>query len=184
MKQENAKYIDCHICGTSILEQCAIEEDGQFSCGECVINETKKEVNVVEEAKKKKREEEYEIERQKLILKKKKQGVIVLVVSVIVLILSQFVMKLNQPEPVHSVTVDYTKDLYAAKSLITIGIYKYMSENEQLPIALDKLAPGYVPIGLDETFHSFKYIKLNDELYELEIIPPSSVSQTGENDEE
>lgn len=184
MIEEQEKYIDCNVCGASILEQCAIEEDGQFLCGDCIINETKKEVDVAEEVAKKKREEEYEIERQKLVLKKKKHGLIILLTLILVLSLSVLIMKNNKPKPVNSIIIDYSKDLYAAKSLITIGIYKFTEEKEQLPKSLSDLDPEYIPKGLDDVFNSFSYVKLSNEFYELEIVQTSSLTQTGENDEE
>lgn len=184
MIEEHEKYIDCSVCGISILEQCAIEEHGKFMCGDCIVNITQKEVIVAEKISKDKREKEYEEERKKLVLKKKKQGVLVLLLLLIILVLALFTMKSNQPEPVNSIIIDYSKDLYAAKSLITIGIYKYTAEKEQLPITLNDLIPHYLPKGVDKVFHSFKYLKLNNDHYELEIILLPSVSQFGVNDEE
>ena len=93
-------------------------------------------------------------------------------------------MSVNQPEPIQSIAVDYSTDLYAAKSLITIGVYKYTAEMEKLPLTLNDLSPQYVRKGLAQVFKSFRYVKLDNESYELEIIAPTSLTQGGANDEE
>lgn len=184
MTQTNEKYINCESCGVSILEQCALEEDGKLLCGECIVTATKKEVAKAEKISKEKRDEEYEIERQKIIAKKKKNGVLVLIVAIIIFIFTQWLMVVNQPEPIKSIVVDYSKDLYAAKALIAIGLYKYASAKEQLPSSLEDLSPLYIPKGLDSVFKTFRYVKKNNESYELEIIAPTALMQDGANDEE
>lgn len=184
MDQEQQHYINCDVCGVSILEQCAIEENGQNLCGDCVVQATKKEVAIAEKFSKERRDEEYEIERNKIIATKKKQGIMVLIVAIAIFIFTQWLMSVNQPEPIQSIVVDYSKDLYAAKALITIGIYKYASDRERLPLSLDDLSPQYVPKGLDKVFKTFRYVKQSNESYELEIITPTSLTQVGANDEE
>ncbi|MBW2187648.1 MAG: hypothetical protein JRG71_15045 [Deltaproteobacteria bacterium] len=184
MGQEQQRYIKCDVCGVSILEQCAIEESGQSLCGDCVVRATKKEVVVAEKISKERRDKEYEIERNKIIAKKKKNGVLILIVAIIIFIFTQWLMSVNQPEPIQSIVVDYSKDLYAAKALITIGIYKYTAEMERLPLTLNDLSPKYVRKGLDKVFKTFSYVKLDNESYELEIISPTSLTQGGANDEE
>ncbi|OQY22280.1 MAG: hypothetical protein B6I37_07385 [Desulfobacteraceae bacterium 4572_35.2] len=184
MEQEQQKYIDCAACGVSILEQCAIEDGGKLLCGDCIVKTTKKEVVKAEKISKEKREKEYEIERKKIIAKKKKNGVLILIVAIIIFIFTQWLMSVNQPEPIQSITVDYSKDLYAAKALITIGIYKYTAEMERLPLTLNDLSPQYVRNDLDKVFKTFSYVRLDNGSYELEIIAPTSLTQGGANDEE
>ncbi len=184
MDLKKEKYLECEGCGSSILEQCAIEEGGKLLCGDCVVLATKKEVVIAEKISKERRDKEYEIERNKIIAKKRKNGVLVLIVAIIIFIFTQWLMSINQPEPIQSIVVDYSKDLYAAKALITIGIYKYAAEMEQLPLSLNDLSPQYVRRGLDEVFKTFSYVKLDNESYELEIISPTSLTQGGANDEE
>lgn len=183
MDQEQQRYIKCDACGVSLLEQCAIEESGQFLCGDCVVRATKKEVVIAEKISKERRDKEYEIERNKIIAKKRKNGVLILIVAIIIFIFTQWLMSVNQPEPIQSIVVDYSKDLYAAKALIAIGIYKYAAEKEQLPPSLNDLSPQYVPKGLDTVFKTFRYVKQDNEFYELEIIAPTSPIQVGANDE-
>lgn len=184
MDLEKEKYLECEECGSSILEQCVIEEGGKLLCGDCVVRTTKREVIIAEKISKKRRDEEYEIERNKIIAKKKKNGVLILIVAIIIFIFTQWLMSINQPEPIQSIVVDYSKDLYAAKALITIGIYKYAAEMERLPLTLNEISPQYVPKGLDKAFKTFKYVKQSNESYELEIIGPTPLNQVGANDDE
>lgn len=165
------KYVECSVCGTSILEQCAIEEHGQLLCGDCIVNETKKEVFVAEEAKKNKREEEYEAERKNIATLKKKKSLLILIVALLIFCLTQLFLNLNQTAPTPSRAVDYTQDLSSAKALITIGLYKFAAEKGKLPKALKELSPEFVPLGVETAFTFFYYKKQSDDIYELELRP-------------
>lgn len=175
MGQEQQHYIKCDACGTSVLEQCAIEEDGQLLCGDCIVNETKKEVVEVEETTKKRRQQEYDVERKKIIARQKKKSILILVIVLIIFGLTQIIMTLNQTAPVESVAIDYVQDLNSAKALITIGLYRFAAEQNKLPASLKELSPKYVPQGVDMSFSYFYYKKESNDVYELELLNTTSI---------
>lgn len=186
MGQEQQRYIKCDVCGVSILEQCAIEESGQFLCGDCVVRATKKEVVIAEKISKEKRDKEYEIERNKTILKQKKRGVILFVATLVVLGITQLIAIYNQPEPLVTTKVDLETDTALANAMIISGINGYYSVHEKLPAQLKVLAPQYISDKLFQVSKRFHYQRLNDDSYELKIIQQreeSTLNRSGLPDE-
>lgn len=178
MIQESEKYTHCDICGATILEKCAIEENGKILCGDCVVKGTNNDVAKAEELAQEKRDKEYERERRAIVLKQKKRGIVILMIALIVFGGVQVLMQVNKPEPVQSIPVDFSRKLPVAKSLITIGIYKYSAEKEKLPSNLNELYPKYLPTGVNSVFDDFSYIKLDDHSYELEIVDEKKRNNT------
>jgi len=178
---EPEKYTKCDSCGAKILEKSAIEVDGRTLCGDCVVKNTNKDVAKVEKIAKKKRDQAYELERQAITLKQKKRGVLLLIIALAAFGVVQIVTHMNKPEPVKSISIDFSKKLPVAKSLITIGIYKYSADKQKLPISLNELYPQYLPTGVDSAFKYFSYKQLDDSSYELELIRQET-DETNESD--
>lgn len=178
MIKEPERYTKCSMCGANVLEKCAIEEDGKILCGDCVVKDTNKDVARAEKIAKEKREKEYELERQAIVIKQKKRGVLLLLIALAIFGAVQIITNINKPEPVKNIFIDFSKKLSVAKSLITIGIYKYTTDKEKLPNDLNELYPNYLPTGMNSAFKHFNYIKLDDNSYELEIVSQKNSYKT------
>jgi len=172
------KYTTCSVCGASILEKCAIEENGKILCGDCVVKDTNKDVAKAEKIAKEKRDHAYEQERRAIALKQKKRAILLFIVALIAFAIVQILMQINQPEPVKRETIDFSNKLPVAQSLINIGIYKYSADNQKLPATLNALYPLYLPAGVDIAFAYFSYKVIDDNSYALEIIHPETSPDT------
>ncbi|NCC77912.1 MAG: hypothetical protein EOM08_15950, partial [Clostridia bacterium] len=60
MNPSEQHFVSCQRCGRQIEEQCAIEEDGLLLCGDCVVAQTKREVDQAEAASTKLRQQQRE----------------------------------------------------------------------------------------------------------------------------
>ena len=187
MSQEQERYTHCDRCGKRILEQCAIEQDGLTLCSDCVMKETNRDVGIAEKKAAEVRKKTYEIERKETLNKQKKRAIIVFIVAIVVFGATQWFMVQNRPEPTPANTVDIKTDLPLANAMIVAGINKYFSSNKKVPNNLKELSPQYMSKALLKVVNRFEYLKLNDQSYELNIIPivtkSISANQSGKSDE-
>jgi len=166
------------------LVQAAIEQEGRTLCGECIVKTTNKDVVKAKKIAAELKAADYEAQKTALIKQQSKRAVTVLIICVSVFFAVQWFMTNNKPQPVKTLEINFTKNIYAAKALITIGLTKYATDNERLPEKLQQLYPKYLPNGVDNAFNQLDYQKIDDNSYSLEIIvPTNSETQSGATDE-
>lgn len=176
--ENSEKYTHCSRCGAAILEKCAIEEDGQIFCGDCVVSKTTRAVSQAEEVCKQKRKEEYEHARRETIRKQRDRTVMVLIVCLCLFAAVQVFNYYNRPEPVQSVVADIETDLDTAEALLHLGIHKYRAEHDgKLPDSLVQLLPDYAPGKLSDVLNLFSYEKTEDKTYSLQIVTGDALEE-------
>lgn len=182
MKIEQKKYVNCQRCGASILEQCAVEDDGLLLCGDCIAKGTSKQYVEAERKAAEKRQQAYAEEHKKLAKRQKKRAIICLLLALTAFGGAQWFMAQNKPEPVKNADIDFSKDLYSAQALIVVGLDKYASITGKLPANLHELIiRKCVPYPVSKAFPLFKYRRIDNNTYELEKI---NAAQTQSNSED
>lgn len=167
--EDQEEYTTCDRCGARILKKSAIEVDGLTLCGDCVVKETKIEVAQAEKIASERRAKQYEAQRKELAKQRSKKALIALAITVLVFVAAQWFMMQNKPQPVKTAAIDFSKDLDSSYTLIVVGLDKYAATNGKLPPSLSKLLEGYVPYPVGSAFRHFKYKRIDDHAYELEI---------------
>jgi len=169
VSKEQEKYTTCDRCGARILEKSALEVDGLTLCGDCVVKQTKKEVAQAAKIATERKAEQYEAQRKALSTQRNKRALIALVVTLLVFAAAQWFMAQNKPQPVQTASIDFNKDLDSSYSLIVVALDKYVATNGKLPPSLNELLNGYIPYPVATAFHHFKYKRVSNDSYELEI---------------
>jgi len=162
------KFVTCNCCGKSILEKCAIEDDGNLLCGDCVVKSTKKEVKQVEQNAAEVRKKEYEQARREVTRKQRQRVVGIFSLCLAIFDGVQAFNYLNRPEPVKSVHVDLSENLDTVRSIIIFALDSYRRGNGgNVPATLDELIPEYLPLKLKPYFKELSYKKISDKEFVL-----------------
>ena len=168
-KNNEDKVISCERCGKEILEKCAIEENGQLLCGDCILLGTNREVRQAEKQAAELREQEYEQAQREVIQKQRKRTVLMMIVSLLLFVGLVMFNSFNRPEPAKSIKVNLEQNIETSQGLFLLAINKYQTAHSgSVPAKLDDLFPQYAPLPLKNTIDLFVYEKTGSTTYSLE----------------
>ncbi|MGD9848735.1 MAG: hypothetical protein AB7T15_06610 [Desulfuromonas sp.] len=170
MSPSEQHFVSCQRCGRQIEEQCAIEEDGLLLCGDCVVAQTKREVDQAEAASTKLRQQQREQQLHEIRRQQGQRAVLLLLLALAGLLLAQWVTHSNRPEPVASQKFVPTENLTTTQAFLVLALHQYRQDHaERLPERLDQLVPCYLTEDYRPILPRFRYQPLATGGYLLEL---------------
>jgi hypothetical protein len=169
MNPSEQHFVTCQRCGRQIEEQCAIEEDGLLLCGDCVVAQTKREVDQAEAASAELRQQHREQQLRAIRRQQGQRAVLLLLLALAGLLLAQWVVHSNRPEPIASQKFVPTENLTTAQAFLVLALHQYRQDHSgRLPERLDQLVPCYLAEDYRPILPRFCYQPLTTDSYRLE----------------